>query len=339
MKKSLLAVALLGAFSGAAFAQSSVTIYGLVDAGISRDDNGGAAGAKLGLDSGLQNGSRLGFKGTEDLGGGLKANFVLESGLKVDTGTYDQGGLAFGRQAYVGLSGDFGAVNLGRQKSITYSIAEAVDPFSLGLAGNIDRLFKVGTRRDNAVTYSTTNLSGFVGSAQYAFGEVAGNNSANRTVGVSGVYSAGPVYAAIAYEKNNDVNGNESIASNGGGKKVFVGGTYDFGVAKAHAAFESVKGSVSPTNLAETEQRVYMIGATVPFGASSFLVDYTRVKDQNQSNANANQIALGYLYALSKRTNLYTSFSRTANDSNVAYNAGANGATDKLFSAGIRHLF
>ncbi|HTD04593.1 porin [Undibacterium sp.] len=335
MKKSLIAVALLGAFSGAAFAQSSVTIYGLVDAGISRDDNGGAAGSKLGLDSGLQNGSRIGFKGTEDLGGGLKANFVLESGLKVDTGTYDQGGLAFGRQAYVGLSGDFGAVNLGRQKSVTYSIGEAVDPFSLGLAGNIDRLFKVGTRRDNAVTYSTTNLSGFVGSAQYAFGEVAGNNSANRTVGLSGVYSAGPVYAAVAYEKANDVNGNDAV----GGKKVFVGGVYDFGVAKAHVAFESIKGSTSVTNLAGTEQRVWMIGTTVPFGPGSFLADYTRVTDQNVSNANANQFALGYLYALSKRTNLYTSFSRTANDANVAYNAGANGATDKLFNVGVRHVF
>ncbi|MES2106845.1 MAG: porin [Pseudomonadota bacterium] len=335
MKKSLLAVALLGAFSGAAFAQSSVTVYGIVDAGISRDDNGGPAGAKLGQDSGLQSGSRLGFKGTEDLGGGLKANFVLESGIKEDTGTYDQGGLAFGRQAYVGLSGDFGAVNLGRQKSVTYSIGEAVDPFAIGLAGDMNRLFKTSTRRDNAVTYTTTNLSGFVGSAQYAFGEVAGNNTANRTVGVSGTYSAGPLFAALAYEKVNDANGNDAV----GGKKVFVGGTYNFDVVKAHAAYETIKGSVSATNLTETEQRLWMIGATVPFGASAFLIDYTRLKDQNVSNADANQIALGYTYALSKRTNLYTSYSRTANDSKVAYNAGANGATDKFFNFGIRHAF
>ncbi|GGC82757.1 porin [Undibacterium terreum] len=339
MKKSLLAVALLGAFSGAAFAQSSVTVYGLIDAGISRDDNGAPAGAKLGQDSGLQNGSRLGFKGTEDLGGGLKANFVLESGIKEDTGTYDQGGLSFGRQAYVGLSGDFGSVNLGRQKSITYTISETVDPFSLGLAGNIDRLFKTGSRRDNAVTYTTTNLSGFTGSAQYAFGEVAGNNTANRTLGVSGTYAAGPVYAAIAYEKVNDANGNLGLASASAGKKLFVGGTYDFGVAKAHAAYENLKGSTSLTNLTETEQRIWMIGASVPFGASSFLVDYTRVKDENLANANAKQYALGYLYALSKRTNLYTSYSRTTNDANVAYNAGVKGGTDSLFSAGIRHLF
>ncbi|MFZ6646342.1 porin [Undibacterium sp. TJN25] len=335
MKKSLLAVALLGAFSGAAFAQSSVTIYGLLDAGISRDDNGAPAGAKTGLDSGLQNGSRLGFKGTEDLGGGLKANFVLESGLKLDTGTYDQNGTPFGRQAYVGLSGDFGAVNLGHQKSITYSIGEAVDPFSLGLAGNIDRLFKTGTRRDNAATYFTPNLNGFTGSVQYAFGEVAGDNNANRTVGASGVYAAGPIYAAVAYEKVNDPSGNTAVT----GKKIFVGGVYDFGVAKAHAAYETIKGETSLTNLTESEQRVWMIGATVPFGASSFLIDYTRLKDENVGNADANQIALGYLYALSKRTNLYASYSRTANDGNATYNAGAKGATDKLFNFGLRHLF
>ncbi|MES2071481.1 MAG: porin [Pseudomonadota bacterium] len=335
MKKSLLAVALLGAFSGAAFAQSNVTIYGVVDAGISRDDNGVTNGVKTGQDSGLQSGSRLGFKGTEDLGGGLKANFVLEMGLKEDTGTSDQGGLAFGRQAYVGLSGDFGAVNLGRQKSVTYSIGEAVDPFGIGLAGDLNRLFKTTTRRDNAVTYTTNNLSGFVGSAQYAFGEVAGNNSANRTAGISGTYAAGPVFAAIAYEKVNDVNGNDAP----GGKKLFIGGTYNFDVVKAHAAYETIKGSTSATNLTDTEQRIWMVGATVPFGASAFLIDYTRLKDQNVANSDANQIAIGYTYALSKRTNVYTSYSRTANDANVAYNAGGKGATDKLFNFGIRHAF
>ena len=157
-------------------------------------------------------------------------------------------------------------MNLGRQKSVTYSIGEAVDPFAIGLAGDLNRLFKTTTRRDNAVTYSTTNLGGFVGSAQYAFGEVAGNNTANRTVGLSGTYSAGPLYAALAYEKVNDANGNEAV----GGKKVFLGGTYNFDVVKAHAAYETIKGTTSVTNLTETEQRIWMIGATVPVRRKRF---------------------------------------------------------------------
>ena len=329
MKKSFLALALMGAFSGAAFAQSSVTIYGIVDMGLVRDDNG--AGAKTSLDSGIQNGSRLGFKGVEDLGSGLKANFVLEMGLKTDTGASDQGGLAFGRQAYVGLSGDFGSVNLGRQKSVTYDIGDTIDPFHIGLAGDINRLFKTSTRTDNAVTYSTTNLGGFVGSLQYGFGEVAGNNSGNRKVGVSGVYSEGPVYAAIAYEKLNDAAGNDANA----GKKTFVGGTYDFTVVKAHAAYETIKGGTN-------DDRVWMIGATVPFGPGAFVADYTQSKNKAVDNADAKQFAIGYTYDLSKRTDIYTSFSRTTVDNNAGptkYTMAAGGQTDKLINVGIRHKF
>lgn len=329
MKKSFLALALMGAFSGAAFAQSSVTVYGVVDMGLARDDNGGVAGAKTSMDSGLQSGSRLGFKGTEDLGNGLKANFVLEMGLNADTGASDQGGLAFGRQAFVGLSGDFGSINLGRQKDLTYVASEAIDPFAVGLAGNMNRLFGTVVRRDNVATYTSTNLSGFVGSVQYGFGEVAGNNSANRLFGLSGAYTAGPVLATLVYEKLNDATGNDAT----GGKKLLVGGAYDFGVAKAHAAFETIKGGTA-------DQRVWMIGTTVPVGAGAFIADFTRKTDKAiAADNNSSQFALGYTYSLSKRTNLYTSFSRTANDAKVAVNAGALGATDKLINFGIRHAF
>ncbi len=328
MKKSFLALALMSAFSGAAFAQSSVTIYGIVDMGLVRDDNG--AGAKTSLDSGIQNGSRLGFKGVEDLGSGLKANFVLEMGLNADTGASAQGA-TFGRQAYVGLSGDFGSVNLGKQKSVTYDIGDNVDPFHIGLAGDINRLFKTSTRTDNAITYSTNSLSGFVGSVQYGFGEVAGNNSGNRKVGVSGVYSDGPVYAAIAYEKLNDAAGNDANA----GKKTFVGGTYDFTVVKAHAAYETIKGGTN-------DDRVWMIGATVPFGPGAFVADYTQSKNKAVDNADAKQFAIGYTYDLSKRTDIYTSFSRTTIDNNAGtkYSTiAAGGQTDKLINVGLRHKF
>ncbi len=330
MKKSFLALALMSAFSGAALAQSAVTVYGVVDMGLARDDNGAKTNSTTTkLDSGLQSGSRLGFKGTEDLGNGLKANFVLEMGLNVDTGASDQGGLAFGRQAYVGLSGDFGAVNFGRQKSLTYVASESIDPFGVGLAGNMHRLFGTVTRRDNAATYITPNMSGFSAAAQYGFGEKAGNNSASRTVAASATYAAGPVLAALVYEKLNDAAGNDALA----GKKTLAGGSYDFGMAKAHAAYETIKGGTADAN-------VWMIGATVPFGPGAFLADYTRKTDKALATENkSSQIALGYTYSLSKRTNVYTSFSRTANDNNVAVNTTTAGATDKFVNVGIRHAF
>ncbi|MES2073021.1 MAG: porin [Pseudomonadota bacterium] len=328
MKKTIPAVVFvsLGIFSGVACAQSSVTVYGVVDAGLSHDNNGGPAGSVSSLDSGLQSGSRLGFKGTEDLGGGLKANFVLEMGINVDSGASGQGA-AFGRQAFVGLAGDFGAVNLGRQKAVTYDIMDELDPFNIGLAGDAGRLFQTTNRRNNAITYFSPNLNGFSGSLQYGFGEVAGNNSASRLVGLSGSYAAGPFLASVAYEKINDATGDDAA------KKTLVGATYNFGVAKAHAAYEANKGTGT------LDTRVWLLGVSVPVGAGAILADYTRVTDQVKANANANQIAIGYSYNLSKRTNLYTSFSRTANDSAVAYNAGAKGATDKLVDVGIRHKF
>ncbi|MDO8652856.1 MAG: porin [Undibacterium sp.] len=328
MKKSFLALALMSAFSGAALAQSAVTVYGVVDMGLARDDNGVAT--KTSLDSGLQSGSRLGFKGTEDLGNGLKANFVLEMGLKTDTGASD--GVTFGRQAYVGLSSvNFGSINLGRQKSLTYVASESIDPFGVGLAGNMNRLFGTVTRFDNAATYTTNSLSGFVGAAQYSFGEQAGSTSKQGIVSLSGTYNAGPVLASLVYEKAKDV-----VVVGADVEKVLVGGSYDFNVAKAHAAYEQVKTSFAGSSV---KANVWMIGATVPVGAGAFLADYTNSSVKDFNDTTAQQYAIGYTYSLSKRTNLYTSFSQTKNDVNVAVNAGAKGATDKLFNVGVRHAF
>ena len=143
MKKSLLALAVLGAFTGIASAQTSVTIYGVVDAGITREDNGVTTTNRL--DSGNQSGSRLGFKGNEDLGGGLSAQFLLEQGFNVDTGTLGQGGRMFGRQAYIGLTGNFGQLRLGRQKTVMYDALLAIDPFGIANKGGMDRLFVTNT--------------------------------------------------------------------------------------------------------------------------------------------------------------------------------------------------
>jgi len=128
MKKSFIALALLSAFSGASFAQQSgVTIYGIADVGVQGISTG--TGKTFKVQSGQENGSRLGFKGTEDLGNGLKANFVLEQGINIDTGSSAQGGATFGRRSLVGLSSaDFGSVDLGRDKSPTFKMFDNFDP-------------------------------------------------------------------------------------------------------------------------------------------------------------------------------------------------------------------
>jgi len=336
MKKSLLALAVLGAFAGIASAQSNVTIYGVVDLGLVNDNNGGSAGSVTKLDSGLLNGSRLGFKGSEDLGGGLSAIFQLENGFSADTGVLGQGGALFGRQAWVGIAGGFGSVKLGRQTTPVYANSDVFDPFGDALAGDSARLFNYsGSRTNNVISYNY-DASGIRAQVQYGFGEVAGNTSASRTIAAFGGYRNGPIDAVLTYTANNDATGNVT------GKTTLLGGNYNFGVVKAFAAYAWNKDVVAPSGAVSlgADTRNALIGLTAPVGpAGTFMASYIRLSDKSKSNADANQIAIGYTHDLSKRTALYTSFSRTGNDGAASYNAGAAGATDKLFNAGIRHKF
>jgi len=330
MKKSLLSLAVLAAFSGAAFAQSSVTVYGVVDMGFAHEDNGVAKTNKL--EQGNQSGSRLGFRGTEDLGGGLSAVFALETGILVDTGGFAQGGTAFGRQSYVGLNGSFGSVKLGRQYTPIHIALDTIDPFGTGITGGgsgINSLFDPhGVRMNNTVNYSiTTGPVAF--QAAYGFGEVAGNNSAGRKFGASGTYANGPITGVLAYANDKNAAGTDSA------KTTMLGGTYNFGPATLHGAYAWNKG------VATLDTRDAMIGVTVPVGAGAILVDYLRKTDKADATGNSDsaQAAVGYTYSLSKRTNMYTSYSRNTNDSAVARNAGGLGLTDTLLNVGIRHKF
>ncbi|MCU6434780.1 porin [Undibacterium sp. Jales W-56] len=342
MKKSLLALAALAAISGAAQAQSNVTIYGVVDMAIQAENRGGT-GTKYALDSGEQSGSRLGFKGTEDLGGGLKAIFALEMGILADTGT-SQGGLSFGRQSWVGLTGDFGTVKMGRQYTPQFYFFDAVDPFDLGFTsghagaststgGVFGFLSNSAWRVNNSVSYQSNDMSGFSAMGLYGFGEVAGDTSAKRSVGISGQYAAGPIYVGAVYYKQND-----AVAPGNGMKSILVGGTYDFGVAKAAFGY-----SKDTSDMAAIDQKGFMFGVTVPVTpADAILATAAQLKDNTAASANkSTQLAIGYTHSLSKRTNLYTSYSRVSNNANVNGGglASANGKTDHFVNAGIRHLF
>lgn len=348
MKKSLLALAVLSAVAGAAQAQSSVTVYGILDMALQHQDLGNKAGSTTALDSGIQSGSRLGFKGSEDLGGGLKANFQLEMGINADTGASAQG-RTFGRQAFVGLSGDFGAVNLGRQYSPLFIAVDSFDPFGTGITSGTAgvgtsgygaaHFFVPGNPRiDNSISYSSNSMSGFAVNAIYGLGtETPGNTSAGRYMDLSGTYTAGPLFAELVYTDSQNAAGNNST------KSILAAGTYNFGVATAHAAFQTVEDDGAAA--VAVDRQVMSLGVTVPVGAGAFIANYIDFSNKNSliKSADASQIAIGYTHSLSKRTNLYTSLSRTENEANSAMGSDGGGAIAgknvKMFNVGIRHKF
>lgn len=337
MKKSFAAFAVLGACAQAACAQSSLTLYGLFDIGISRENNGAAAGSMTRIDSGIQCGSRLGFKGSEDLGGGLGASFMLENGFNGDTGTMAQGGRLFGRLAWLGLNGGLGSVKVGRQNTPLFATLVNIDPFATGLAGDISRLFSNGGQQmSNTVNYSTPALGGLSAQFAYGFGEVAGDTAALRQMGFASQYAAGALSASIAYH-----NASNATGIGGSTRTTLLASTYNFGPVTAHLGYAINKGDTTAGGTV-LDTRDMMIGVSVPAGAGTLMASYIRKSDKMLANADASQAGLGYSYALSKRTNLYTSYSRTTNDSGARYNidpTAVAGARGTWINAGVQHNF
>lgn len=329
MKKPLLLLALPCAATGAAFAQTSLTIYGIVDAGLVYE-RGGMTGNVSKLTGGVQSGSRLGFKGREELGGDVTAKFVLESGFGIDNGMLGQGGLLFGRQAYAGLGGRWGDLAFGRQYSPHYLALDEIDPFGTGLAGNATNLMSTVTRMNNTVKFSTPAWSDLTGELAYGFGEVPGNSAANRQIGASIGFLRGPLVLKLAHHRTEDAIGSDRARS------TLLAGRLDFGRAIASLGVGLNRGT--GTN----DTRDYMLGVTVPVGAGALLASYIRKDDRSALNGDASQWALGYSHSLSRRTNVYTSFARISNDPGATYtvgNASEPGSGDKAFNVGIRHKF
>jgi predicted porin len=335
MNKSLLALAVFGAFAGAASAQTSVTVYGVADLGLVREYGSLGPGISK-LDSGIQSGSRLGFKGTEDLGSGLKALFQLETGIAMDAGNFTQKNTAFGRQSWVGLGGNFGMVSLGRQYQSTFTALDEVDPFGSGLAGNSGNLFTSAARNNNMIRYAAPEMGGFTGELEYGFGEQAGNTHAARTLGGSFGYGNGPALVKLSYERENNP------LDTGTARFTQLTGSYDFSVVKLALAYRKDR---SDATAVDVNADNYLIGVTAPFGANAVMASYMRHKDKSNPVAgpqDANQVAVGYTYALSKRTNFYSSYARINNSNGAAFvvgNAVNGGSNDKAFNVGVRHKF
>lgn len=338
MKKSLIALAALAAVAGTASAQSSVTLYGVVDLGIERTSLSPGASVTR-VSSGIQSGSRLGFKGTEDLGGGLSASFQLENGFDASTGAPGQGGLLFGRQSWVGLNGGFGSLKLGRQYVPLFIAQDTIDPLGTGITGDGSGMSAVfrsyGVRMNNTLNYSTPNMGGFTGEFAYGLGEVAGSASIGSQYGMSGTYAGGPFTAVAAYHRQNQTAGG---VSTGKARTFMLGGAYDLKALALHAAFADNRDeNAAGANVGRS--RDAMVGVSAPFGPVSVMVSYIRHDDRFVANADAAYWQLAATYALSKRTNLYTSYSTIRNESAGATGSGVAGADISWLNVGIRHKF
>ncbi|MGU7783815.1 porin [Burkholderia sp. PU8-34] len=337
MKKSLLALVALGAFAGAAHAQSSVTLYGIIDEGFIFNNN--AKGGHLyGLASGVLQGSRFGLRGTEDLGAGLKAIFVLENGFDVNSGKLGQGGLMFGRQAYVGLSSNFGTVTLGRQYD---SVVDFVGPLEAGdqwggyiaaHPGDLDN-FNNAYRVNNAVKYTSPTYNGFSFGGMYSFGGQAGQFAKNQVWSLGAGYNNGPLVLGVGYLNARTpanfggmFNTGASAAATAVTSPVYgayansantyqvigAGGAYTFGAATIGATYSNTKfksfsvgpfvGQTATFNNGEINFK-YQLTPALILGAA---YDYTQgSKIDNASAAKYHQGSLGVDYFLSKRTDVY----------------------------------
>lgn len=339
MKKSLIALAVLGAFTGVASAQSSVTLYGRIDQNVTFQDPGKAvassSGGKLGksvvkLNDGGVNGfgsSRFGLRGVEDLGDGLKAIFVLESQIKADTGesggsTQSTSSSFFNRQSYVGLSSKtLGEVRLGRIETISREydvrILDASGENELSIAESLDKigdqtrpLFQnFGTRMDNAVSYRSPILGGFQGILTVGLSEDFKTTTTKSAEyeGVGLTFTQGPFNAALSYEQLSG-----GAASGSYNKVVTVGANYDLGVATVFAAYQNTSDlDVQVPKITAfakgTDHDAYNVGVKVPYGNFTFKAQYTSSTIDRDAASDLDQDKYGasVAYALSKRTSVY----------------------------------
>jgi predicted porin len=368
LKKNLIVTAILLGTVGAASAQSNVSIYGIVDASIT-GDRGGAAGGVNKVSSGAASASRIGFKGSEDLGDGVSAIFQLETGVKIDDGTLDATNTLFNRQAFVGLkSTTAGTVTLGRQYTAYHNaLATIADPFGTGYAGGSKNLFPdsgTNVRTSNTIMYSTPNFSGVTADVSYAAGEQAGNNDAGRQFGGSIGYANGPLNVRVAYNnKNTDIAAIPALGtvaavpgtSRSIGHNTLVAANYDFGVIKAFLGLGFDKGTgsapIANTNntfgyrtapTASLDGNEQLIGLSAPVGTGTVLASVQRKNDKTRFNQDATGWGVAYLYPLSKRSNLYAAYATINNKNGAGYTVQNNtesGTGDKGYNLGFRHMF
>lgn len=369
MNKSLIALAAIASFAGAASAQSTVTLWGIVDATLAHGSGSISKKTQLG-NSGLSS-SQLGFRGVEDLGGGMSASFWLEAGLQTDNGTGSATntnnqasgaaapglgggqGMTFNRRSTVSLHGGWGELRLGRDYTPQYRVLASFDPYGdNGVGGGQTSASSITgvtkTRASNSIAYLwNTSLSGWgtlnngvYGAVMYYLGENASGATENdgRGIGARIGYASGPfnISAAVSRTEYNTVGASGVAGLVGDVKQSNLGASYDFGVAKAMAQISSDKNG-------PLSGKGYLVGATVPVGVGLIRASYSRYRTDAATNPTAKKLALGYVHNLSKRTALYATVARVSNEgaSAAALNGSttAAGASSTGYDLGLRHNF
>ena len=329
MKKSLIALAVLGAVAGVAHAQSAVTVYGKVDLGISKLSGDVPVAAKT-TTMQQNHRSRLGFKGTEDLSGGMSALFQVENRFNADNGTQN-GAALFNGPVFVGLAGGFGTVKVGRNWSTVDSASSsAINPFGGdGIAG-LNEFTR--PRVNNSITYYTPAMSGFEVQAQYILGEkpaaavAAGTDNDGYAVAVT--YNNGPIYLGASYGVEENTNKKNIWA---------LTGSYAFGPAKVLLGYDHVDTKV----VGAAKIKNFVIGTTYAIGSGLIKAAYNQTKDGADNTLTSfagnfekiQKLAIGYQHNLSKRTSLYADVARTK-VTNPGVSDTANGV-----GVGVTHNF
>lgn len=320
MKKTLIALAVLGSVAGVAQAQSAVTVYGKVDLGITK-----LSGDTTDKATTMQqnHGSRVGFKGTEDLGGGLSALFQIENRFFADDGKVNDGGVSgrlFHGPVFVGLAGGFGTVKLGRNWSTADSASSAaIDPFEGDGIGGLNALTRA--RINNSITYYAPAMSGVEVQAQYILGEKPASVATadqNNGYAVAATYNNGPIYVGASYGREENTNDSDVWG---------VSGSYAFGPAKIALGYDTRKNK-EVAGTANTKNLV--AAATYEIGAGLIKAAYNQTK---QSDDKFRKFAVGYQHNLSKRTSLYADIARSKTTIS-GVDATVNGA-----GVGITHNF
>jgi predicted porin len=353
MKKSLLALAALGAFAGSAAAQSSVTLFGIVDLAATWVETADVEKYLLATSGNAT--SRLGFRGVEDLGGGLRAGFWLEGETFADDGNASAGATAafnFRRRSTVSLMGGFGEIRLGRDYTPTFWNWTVFDPFGTNGVGSATNLglpvagivpsgsYGTLVRADNTIGYHLpAGIGGLYGQVMVAAGE---GNVGNKFYGGRLGWAAGPFNVAGAYGQT------EVPLGDMDGENWNVGASWNLGFMTLSGFYGEI---TIDGNL--FEQTNWYVGASVPFGAFTLKGSYGMVeRDKGPFVGEADQWAVGVVYDLSKRTALYATYSAISNDDNAAYrvfggtNAPAGtdpaawaGKDSSGYQFGIRHSF
>lgn len=338
MKKLTFALAFATLLPIAAAAQSSVTVYGIADTGVEHVNKQVAGGSVTRLISGGETGSRLGFRGVEDLGGGLRALFTLEGGLNIDDGTFAQGGRSFGRSAFTGLSGGFGQVTLGRHITIANDYGLVFEPLARPArfsAGAVDPAY--AGRVDNSVRYQyaagTNRIVGL-----YGLGEVQGSSRAGRYFGAFGTTKLGDALLGLAYEEQA---GATVALARDEVKRTMFGIDYNFGPVIANAGYTDRRNDIAaaPTRLSQ-----YWVGLRGQLSPQWYAAAAYYVSDVKDSANKGELLSVLLTYAFSRRTDVYlhVATSRNQGRSNlgvIGFGTVPASESQQGVILGVRHTF